>query len=65
MGLLRMAAKAGIAKKIWVEARKPQNQAKAKELFAKLTDKGQGGDSGPGAAPGQGTRARRARGRSA
>ena len=39
-GLLRMAVRAGIAKKIWEEARKPANQAKAKELFAKLTDKG-------------------------
>ena len=62
MKLLRMAAKAGIAKKIWVEARKPQNQAKARELFAKLTDKGQGGAAGPGSGPSQGARPRRARG---
>jgi hypothetical protein len=61
MGLLRMAAKAGIAKKVWTEARKPQNQAKARELFAKLTDKGQGGAAGPD----QATRTRRDRGRSA
>ena len=39
-GLLRMAVRAGIAKKVWAEARKPENQAKARELFAKLTDKG-------------------------
>jgi hypothetical protein len=62
MKLLRMAAKAGIAKKIWVEARKPQNQAKARELFAKLTDKGQGGAAGPGTGPERGTSARRPRG---
>ncbi len=48
MGLLRMAMKAGIAKKVWDEARKPQNQAKARELFAKLTGKegGKGTSSG-------------------
>ncbi len=40
MGLINGLVKAGIAKKIFDEARKPQNQAKAKELFAKLTDKG-------------------------
>lgn len=45
MGMLRMAVRAGIAKKIWEEARKPHNQAKARELFAKLTDKS--GASGP------------------
>ncbi len=48
MGLLRMAMKAGIAKKLWDEARKPQNQAKAKELFAKLTDKGGAKRTPPG-----------------
>lgn len=41
MGLMRTALKAGIAKKIWTEAQKPQNQAKAKELFAKVTGKAQ------------------------
>ena len=46
-GLLRMAVRAGIAKKIWEEARKPENQAKAKELFAKLTDKGGAGGADP------------------
>ncbi len=30
-----MAMKAGIAKKIWTEVRKPQNQARAKELLRK------------------------------
>ena len=36
MGLLRGLAKAGIAKKLVDEARKPHNQAKAKELFRQL-----------------------------
>ena len=35
MGLLRGLLKAGIAKKLVDEARKPQNQQKARELFAK------------------------------
>ena len=39
MGLFRMAAKAGIAKKVLDEARKPQNQAKAKDLFARVRAK--------------------------
>ncbi|MDQ3385017.1 MAG: hypothetical protein M3503_03240 [Actinomycetota bacterium] len=56
-GLLRMAVRAGIAKKIWEEARKPENQAKAKELFAKLTDKG--GATGAGPAGRQTRRTRR------
>ena len=40
MGLINGLVKAGIAKKVFDEARKPQNQAKAKELFAKLQSKG-------------------------
>lgn len=39
MGLMRTAMKAGIAKKVWNEVRKPQNQAKAKELFDKIRGK--------------------------
>ena len=39
MGLMRTAVKAGIAKKVWNELRKPQNQAKAKELFSKIRGK--------------------------
>lgn len=31
--------KAGIAKKLFDEARKPQNQAKAKELFGQVSSK--------------------------
>lgn len=40
MGLLRTAMKAGIAKKAFDMARKPENQAKAKELFRSVTGKG-------------------------
>jgi hypothetical protein len=40
MGLINGLVKAGIAKKVFDEARKPHNQAKAKELFAKLQSKG-------------------------
>ena len=36
MGLLNGLVKAGIAKKLFDEARKPQNQAKAKQLLAQL-----------------------------
>lgn len=39
MSIVSKLAKAGIAKKVIDEARKPQNQAKAKEAFAKLRQK--------------------------
>ena len=39
MGLIRGLVKAGIAKKVIDEARKPHNQRKAKELFAQLQAK--------------------------
>jgi hypothetical protein len=39
MGLLSGLIKAGIAKKVYDEARKPQNQAKAKEMLARLRAK--------------------------
>ena len=39
MGLVSGLLKAGIAKKIYDEARKPQNQAKAKELLAQMRAK--------------------------
>jgi hypothetical protein len=35
MGLFSKLAKAGLAKKAWDEARKPENQAKLKSLVAK------------------------------
>lgn len=60
MGLMRSAMKAGIAKKVWNEARKPQNQAKAKELFAKVTGKD---DSASGDKRGKSTSTRRRRSR--
>ncbi len=40
MGLLSGLVKAGIAKKVVDEARKPHNQAKAKQLLAQLQNKG-------------------------
>lgn len=41
MGILNGLVKAGVAKKIFDEARKPENQAKAKELFQQLRSKKQ------------------------
>ena len=43
MSLISSLLKAGIAMKVFDEARKPHNQAKAKELFRSLTSKGKGG----------------------
>ncbi len=40
MGLINGLVKAGIAKKLYDEARKPQNQAKARQLLAQLQNKG-------------------------
>lgn len=40
MGMLSGLAKAGIAKKVFNEAKKPQNQRKAKQMFSQLTNKG-------------------------
>ena len=48
MGLLSGMLKAGVAKKAVNEARKPQNQAKAKQLFGKLTNKGSSGGGARG-----------------
>ena len=39
MGLLSGLAKAGLAKKLIDEARKPQNQQKAKDLLAQVKAK--------------------------
>lgn len=36
MGLINKAVKLGIAKKIYDEARKPENQRKAREAWAKF-----------------------------
>lgn len=46
MGVLGGMMKAGIAKKVYEQARKPQNQAKAKDLFRSLTGKGKGNPPG-------------------
>jgi len=40
MGLISGLLKAGVAKKVLTEAQKPHNQAKARQLIAKLTSKG-------------------------
>lgn len=39
MSIVSKLAKAGVAKKLIEEAKKPQNQAKAKELVGKVRDK--------------------------
>ncbi|HYI62896.1 MAG TPA: hypothetical protein VEW93_13965 [Acidimicrobiales bacterium] len=38
MGLLSGAAKAGLARKVWNEVRKPANQQKAKDMLGRLRD---------------------------
>ena len=48
MPFIKGLIKAGIAKKVYDEARKPHNQQKAKELFAQLTNKNTGGPKGGG-----------------
>jgi hypothetical protein len=40
MKLLRGVAAAGIAKKVYTEARKPQNQARIKSAVAKMRSRG-------------------------
>lgn len=40
MGLIGKLTKSGIAAKVVAEARKPHNQAKAKQLFTKLSKRG-------------------------
>lgn len=47
MGLLSGLMKAGVTKKLIEEARKPQNQQKAKELYLKARQSRRGGASGP------------------
>ena len=43
MKLMRSAALAGVAKKLYDESRKPQNQAKIKEAVAKVQSRRKGG----------------------
>ena len=40
--MLGKMMKAGVAKKVFDEARKPKNQAKAKEMFRSFTNKNKG-----------------------
>jgi len=42
MGLMSAFVKAGLAKKAVEQARKPANQARARELFRSMTSKGKG-----------------------
>lgn len=45
--MLRGLMKAEIARRVIQEARKPQNQAKARELFNNLKNKNKGGTTRP------------------
>jgi hypothetical protein len=47
MKLLRTAAMAGIAKKVYDEARKPHNQKKIQDAVAQLKARRSGGGSAP------------------
>jgi hypothetical protein len=47
VGLISGLAKAGIAKKVYNEARKPHNQQKIKSLISRVTNKGGGKAGGP------------------
>ena len=44
--MLRGLMKAEIARRVFNEARKPQNQARARELFRQVTSKGKAGRPG-------------------
>ncbi len=46
MGIFSKLAKAGVAKKVFDEARKPQNQAKIKAYIAQATSKNKGSRGG-------------------
>ena len=48
MGLLGGMIKAGVAKKVYDEARKPHNQAKIKSAISSITGKGKGTGTGRG-----------------
>jgi hypothetical protein len=47
MSFLKSAMKAGIAKKVFDEARKPKNQQMVKDLVAKARGKGSRGSAPP------------------
>jgi hypothetical protein len=42
MGFIGSAIKLGVARRVWNEVRKPQNQARARQLFDKATGKSAG-----------------------
>jgi len=46
MGIMSKLTKVGIAKKIYREVRKPENQRKAKEAYASFQEKRQQGRRG-------------------
>ena len=46
MGILSKITKAGIAKKVVDQARKPENQRKIKDAVSKMSDKRKGGRTG-------------------
>ena len=48
MKLMRSAALAGVAKKLYDESKKPHNQAKIKEAVAKVQSRRKGGTGGTG-----------------
>ena len=52
MGLFSKVAKVGLAKKVYDEARKPENQAKIKRMIADFQRKQGGGGAGRGRGPG-------------
>jgi hypothetical protein len=54
VGLFGSMVKAGVAKKVFDEARKPHNQQKAKEMFSRLTSKGGKGGGSYGGGAGRG-----------
>ena len=47
MGIMKKAGAFAVAKKVYDEARKPHNQAKAKELFRNLQNKNKRGGTTP------------------
>ena len=48
MKLMRSAAAIGIARKIYTEARKPENQRRIKQAIASMQARRSGGSSGTG-----------------
>lgn len=47
MGLLSKLAKAGVAKRVFDEARKPHNQRRIKAAVSRVTNRGGGRQAGP------------------